>query len=247
MKTICFLNQKGGVGKTTSAVNIAAGLAKHGKRVLLVDIDPQGSATLSLGIKPGRTIYNALTGQTTAESLILKHNGYYILPANIELARLDADTRKRQNREKLLAEALEPIRKNFDYIIIDCPPSLGLLTVCGLNAATDLYIPLQPEILALHGLAQLFKTVKDVKEQMNPQLTLAGIIVTMYDGRKVLNRDIFATIKKQYPQAAFNTPIRNNIALAEAPGSGQDIFEYAPRSNGAADYKAICDEIIRRG
>lgn len=240
-----LVNQKGGVGKTTSAVNIAAGLAKHGKRVLVVDIDPQGSATLSLGIKTDKSVYEVLRGNTGVRSAIIKRDNYDVLPANGRLAKLDAETSGEPGRENLLAESLEPIAKEYDFVLIDCPPSLGLLTLCGLCAADALIIPVQPEILALHGLKQIIETVTKVKKRINPRLVLGGVIITMYDGRKILNRDIFADLKRIYPET-FETPIRNNIAIAEAPGSGQDIFEYAPKSNGAADYLAVAEEIIER-
>lgn len=240
-----LVNQKGGVGKTTSAVNIASGLARLKKRVLVVDLDPQGSATLSLGLRADKSVYEVLRGDMSVKNAIVTYNNYDVIPANVRLAKLDAETNGEPGREMLLTEALEPIKGDYDFIFIDCPPSLGLLTLCGLSAADALIIPVQPEILALHGLKQIGETVTAVKKRINPRLHLGGVLVTMYDGRKVLNRNVFDTLKKQYPET-FLTPIRNNIAIAEAPGSKKDVFEYAPKSNGAADYMEVSKEIIER-
>lgn len=245
MEVIALCNQKGGVGKTTSALSIGAGLSKLGQRVLLVDFDAQASLTFAMQIKPKRGIYEALIADCTVKDVIVKQSGYDILPATAELARLETKTNGEPGRERLLEELLEPLRKQYDYVIIDCPPSLGLNTICALSAADSLIIPMQAEYLALHGLAQILETVTTIQKRINKRLRLEGIIVTMYDGRKVLNRDIFEAIRTRYPNS-FTLKVRQNVALAETPGTGANIYDYAPSSNGAADYMVICKEILER-
>ena len=253
MKTIAFVNQKGGVGKTTSVINCGAALAKAGKKILLVDLDPQGHLTMGLG-QPAhlleQTIYELLKGEATLEDCLIKpdhfKNRLALLPAGINLASVENELATVPGREYLLQEALEQIADPYDYVLLDCPPSLGLLTINAFVAATDIYIPLQCEFLAMHGMNKLLEVAEVVKKRLNPGLEISGIICTMYDGRKVLNKEVVAKIKEHFGEKLFKTLIRDNISLAEAPGYGEDIFHYKPNSVGAWDYKRLAEEIINR-
>ncbi|MGI6226621.1 MAG: ParA family protein [Peptococcales bacterium] len=247
-KMIALVNQKGGTGKTTSTVNIAAGLANKGKRVLTIDLDPQGSLTASLGIQTynnPNTIYEVLKGQITAQESIIKKD-FDIIPSDIRLSGAEIELSSIPGRETILKEVLEPIVNNYDYILIDSPPSLTLLTLNGLVAAKEIYITLQPEYLALLGMSQLIKTIETVKKRLNQDLEVTGIIITMYDNRKILNKEVIDNVEEYFPDKIFNTKIRNNVALAEAPAQGLDIFSYKPGSNGAEDYNNLVDEILKR-
>lgn len=247
-RIIALVNQKGGVGKTTSTINVGAGLHRAGKRVLMVDLDPQGNLTVSVGVEAyslDYTVFEVLKGDVEAQAAIAKR-GYDIIPADIRLSGADMELSAVPGREMLLKEALAPIVDNYDYVLIDCPPSLGLITLNGLTAAREIFIPLQAEFLALNGMAQLLNTVKAVQKRLNPQLDITGIITTLYDGRKNLNKEVLEKIRQYFPNKTFATLIRDNIALAEAPSFGQDIYEYKPDSKGAEDYTALCDEIIKQ-
>lgn len=247
-RIIALVNQKGGVGKTTSTINIGAGLHRAGKRVLLVDLDPQGNLTVSVGIEAHTlacTMFEVLKGDCRPQEAIIKR-GYAVIPADIRLSGADMELSAVPGREMLLKEALTPIAKNYDYILIDCPPSLGLITLNGLTAAREIFIPLQAEFLALNGMAQLFNTVKAVQKRLNPQLDITGIITTLYDSRKNLNKEVLEKVQEYFPDKTFKALIRNNVSLAEAPSFGQDIYEYKPDSRGAEDYTALCDEIIKQ-
>lgn len=247
-RTIALVNQKGGVGKTTSSINIGAGLHRAGKRVLLVDLDPQGNLTVSVGIQAHTltcTMFEVLKGNCQAQDAIVKR-GYDVIPADIRLSGADMELSAVPGREMLLKEALQPIQGDYDYILIDCPPSLGLITLNGLTAAREIFIPLQAEFLALNGMAQLLNTVKAVQKRLNPQLEITGIITTLYDSRKNLNKEVLEKIKEYFPDKTFKALIRDNVALAEAPSFGNDIFEYRADSNGAEDYKRLCAEIIKQ-
>ena len=247
-RIIALVNQKGGVGKTTSTINIGAGLHKAGKRVLLVDLDPQGNLTVSVGVEAYNldyTVFEVLKGDAEPQAAIVKR-GYDIIPADIRLSGADMELSAVPGREMLLKEALAPISSNYDYILIDCPPSLGLITLNGLTAAREIFIPLQAEFLALNGMAQLLNTVKAVQKRLNPQLDITGIIATLYDSRKNLNKEVLEKIRQYFPNKTFDALIRDNISLAEAPSFGQDIYEYKPDSKGAEDYTALCAEIIKQ-
>lgn len=248
MQTIALFNQKGGTGKTTSAVNIAAGLVRLGRRVLLVDMDPQANATLSLGIagELEKTTFEVLDGTITATDAIHDRGGLSVIPSGLQLAAAELRFAGVPGREMLLRDALEGIGADFDFILIDCPPSLGLLTLNALGAATAVYIPIQAEFLPIRGIAQLLDTVELVRRRINKGLAVRGVFGTFYDGRKTLNRDVIDHIKQTFGASVFNTYIRDNVALAEAPGRGQTIFEYEPGSHGAADYLELCKEIIER-
>jgi chromosome partitioning protein len=243
---ISLLNHKGGVGKTTSAINIGAGMVELGRRVLLVDLDPQANLTLSLGVpRQPNTIYEAVRG----ESPLVPYNvreGLDIVISTLDLSGAEMELINEAGREFILRELFDPIKEDYDYIIIDCPPSLGLLTLNALTSSDLVYIPLQTEFLAMQGLAKIQQVINKVKLRLNKGLEVGGVIATMYDHRKVLNRDVVETIKKYFGEAVFDTMIRDNVALAEAPAQRQDIFTYSPKSPGAEDYLSLCREIIAR-
>jgi len=249
MKIISLFNQKGGVGKTTSAVNIGAGMAKLGQRVLLIDLDPQANLTLSLGLNPNDSelsIYELLDGKATAAQAIKPRDGLDVIPAAIQLAGAELQFAGVPGREMLLSDALGGLG-NYDFVFIDCPPSLGLLTLNALTACNEIYIPIQAEFLPLQGLKQLTETVEIVQRRLNPGLEISGVITTFYDPRKVLQRQVMERIKERFGPRVFNQTIRVNVALAEAPGAGKTIFEYQPDSHGAQDYLSLCREILGAG
>lgn len=249
-RIIALVNQKGGVAKTTSAINIGAGLSRLNRKVLLIDIDPQGNLTDSLGVQAHKlknTIHEMLRGDITAREAIIKvKSGYDIIPADIRLSGAEIELSTQPGREMILKEILEPITKNYNYILIDCPPSLGLLTLNALTAAKEIFIPLQAEYLALHGMSQLIQTFLTVKKRLNPDLEITGIITTLFDSRKILNREVIENIREYFPDKLFDTRIRSNVSLAEAPSHGLDIFRYKPDSNGAIDYANLTKEIIEQ-
>ncbi len=255
-KIISLVNQKGGVGKTTCTINIGAGLAKLNKKVLLVDLDPQACLTNSLGIAPDEvdsSIFELLKKEASLEEVVLNDNSQCpilssqlaLLPSCMDLSGIDVELSDTPGREFLLKESLKGASE-FDYILVDCPPSLGLLTLNGLTASQEVYIPLQTEFLALQGMSRLLETAKVVKERLNSDLEVTGIIGTRYDKRKVLNREVIEKIGDYFGDKLFGTLIRENIALAEAPSYGEDIFTYKPGSNGARDYLSLCKEIIEK-
>lgn len=245
-KVISLLNHKGGVGKTTSTISIGAGLVKLGKRVLLIDLDPQANLTLSLGIpRQKNTIYEALRGECELAPYSVKEN-LDVVPSTLDLSGAEMELINEAGREFILRELFEPLQMEYDYILIDCPPSLGLLTLNALTSSNHVIIPLQTEFLALQGLTKIKQVVDKVRFRLNKKLTIVGVIATMYDKRKVLNRDVVDTIRKYFGDRVFDTMIRDNVSLAEAPAARQDIFEYSKRSNGAKDYLALAKEIIER-
>jgi len=248
MRIIAVVNQKGGVGKTTSVLNIGAGLTRLQQQVLLVDLDPQAHLTESLGISSydlEKSVYNLLKGETNISEVVQQRQGLSIIPSSLELSGADFEFTAITGRELLLKRALAEVR-DFDYIFFDCPPNLGILTANALVAATEIYIPLQAEFLALKGLGKLLESVEIVKIRLNRGLKITGIIGTRYDKRKRLNREVVDKIQEYFGDKVFKTLIRDNIALAEAPSHNQDIFNYSPRSYGAADYWNLCREIIQR-
>jgi len=249
LKTIAFINQKGGSGKTTSAVNVGAGLSRLGKKVLAVDMDPQANLTYHLGIKPADirgTISDILEGRAAADETILERGGLDVIPATLDLAETEARIFNEAGREHILKGALAGSRRAYDYVLVDCPPSLGLLTLNALTAVREAYIPLEARALSLQGLRAIRKIVDLVKQRLNPDLTIAGIFVTQYDSRPALTGEVMETLKEHFGELLFKTVIRTNIRLAEAPSYGKDIFAYAPRSHGAEDYMELCREIIKR-
>jgi chromosome partitioning protein len=245
-KVISLLNHKGGVGKTTSTISIGAALVKLGKRVLLLDLDPQANLTLSLGIsRQKHTIYEALRGEGELAPVNVKEN-LDVIPSTLDLSGAEMELINEAGREFILRELFEPLQTEYDYILIDCPPSLGLLTLNALTSSDHVIIPLQTEFLALQGLTKIKQVVDKVRFRLNKKLTIAGVVATMYDNRKVLNRDVVDTIRKYFGDKVFNTLVRDNVSLAEAPAARQDIFEYNEKSNGAEDYLELSKEIINR-
>ena len=243
---ISISNHKGGVGKTTTTVNLGAGLANMGKRILLVHIDPQANLTQSLGItKPEITIYEALKGETEAQPINIYQN-LDIIPSTIDLAGAEMELNSEAGREFLLGEVLDRIKDNYDYIFIDCPPSLGLLTLNSFTAAKEVIIPIQAHFLAIKGLTKIIEVINKVKKRLNRGIEISGVVITLYDKRKILHRDIEETIKTYFQDKVYQAKIRENIALAEAPTEGKDIFRYNPKSNGAEDYLNLTKEFIKR-
>jgi chromosome partitioning protein len=243
---ITFCNHKGGVGKTTTTVNIGAALAKMNKRVLLFDLDPQCNLTQSLGINnPSANLYDLLENKSNFQPICVTNN-LYVIPASVDLAGLELKLSNEPGREYVLKELIYSIKENFDFILIDCPPSLGLLTLNALTAASKTIIVLQAEFLAMHGLSRILDIIEKVKNRINPELILEGVVITQYNSRKVLNKDIVNTVESHLKDKVFNTYIRENISLAEAPSAGLDIFRYNQNSNGAEDYMKLAKEFLNR-
>ena len=243
---ISLLNHKGGVGKTTSAINIGAGLVELGKKVLLVDLDPQANLTLSLGIPRQKiTIYEALRGEGDLEPYTYK-TGLDVIISSLDLSGAEMELINEAGREYILRELFTTVIDQYDFILIDCPPSLGLLTLNALTSSRLVLIPLQTEFLALQGLAKIKQVIDKVCFRLNKNLEIGGVIATMYDSRRVLNRDVVETIHKYFGEKVFKTYIRDNVALAEAPAQRKDIFSYNPKSSGAEDYLNLCKELLER-
>jgi chromosome partitioning protein len=245
MKIISFLNQKGGVGKTTSTINVGAGLARLNKKVLLIDFDPQASLSCSLGIEsPACSVYDLLKKDRLLEQVIVKKGKMFVVPASIDLSAVDHEFRNVAGKEQLLKKVLSGAKK-FDYVLIDCPPSLGLLTINALAVSNEVYIPIQTEFLALQGLGQLMDTLSVITKRINPSLKIGGIIGTRYNRRKI-SKDVFEYLIDNFKDKTFKTFIRENVSLTEAPSFGHDIFSHDPNSNGAKDYFALCKEILSK-
>lgn len=244
-RIIAISNHKGGVGKTTSVVNIGAGLASLKKKVLLIDMDPQANMTVSLGITTEEnTIYDALKGDCALIPINITNN-LDIVPSTLDLSGAEVELNSEPGREYILSELIEPISSNYDYIIIDCPPSLGLLTVNAFTASVEVIIPIQPHFLAIKGLSKILEVVNKIKKRLNRKIEITGVFLTMFDRRKILHKDVLDTITTYFQDRVFYSQIRENIALAEAPGTGLDIFRYDKGSNGAFDYLKLCKEIIK--
>ena len=245
-KIITLSNHKGGVGKTTSSINIGAGLNQLGKKVLLIDLDPQANLSQSLGVVDAeKNIYGALRGFYKLTPIkILK--GLDLIPSTLELSGAEIEMIGEPGREYILKQTIKPIKHKYDFIIIDSPPSLGLLTINSLTASDEVIIPLQAQFLALQGLVKLMEVIKKIQLRLNKDLELGGVFVTQFDNRKVLNRNVLETIKDHFKDQVFKTKIRDNVALAEAPSKGLDIFRYNSKSFGAHDYLSLSKEIINR-
>lgn len=248
-KVIAFTNQKGGVGKTTTAVNLAASLNAQGKRVLVCDFDPQGNATSGLGIDQmalKTSIYEVLTEDEPIKNAINSTDWADVLGSNVNLAGAEIDLISMENREYKLKQALLEVQDDYDYIIIDCPPSLGILTINCLCAADSFLVPLQCEYYALEGLSQLISTVKAIQNKFNPKIELEGILLTMYDGRTNLSMQVVEEVKTHFSDKVFKTVIPRNVRLSEAPSHGKPINEYDALSKGAIAYKELATEFLAK-
>ncbi|MEO1497457.1 MAG: AAA family ATPase [Planctomycetota bacterium] len=259
MRSLAVINQKGGVGKTTTAVNLAAALAAEGSRVGVIDLDPQAHATLHLGADPQRplaTVYDLLTGDAKIDELWrATGENLRVAPAHIDLAAAEVELAGVVGRELILRDKLAASNETFDFVVLDCPPSLGVLTLNALSAVDDVFLPLQPHFLALHGLSKLMQTVELVSERLNPRLTMAGVVLCLFESGTRLANEVTADVETYFQQLRasgrpawrhvrlFDTRVRRNIRLAEAPSFGQSILDYDPASRGAADYRALAAEV----
>lgn len=266
MRTIAIINQKGGVGKTTTAVNLSAALARNGQRVGIIDIDPQAHASLHLGLDPRSnvpTVYELLTEETRIADLWQRagssptpeEENLWVAASHIDLAAVEVELAGVVGREVILRDKLAEAESEFDFVLIDCPPSLGILTINALAAADDVFLPLQPHFLALHGLSKLLKTIGLVNERLNDRLQLAGVVLCLYESGTKLAAEVSKDVDQFFKEARkggkawsavrlFETRIRRNIRLAESPSFGQSIFQYAPNSPGAEDYRALGGEVL---
>ncbi len=248
-KIISIFNQKGGVGKTTTAVNLTAALGLAGKKVLLVDVDPQGNTTSGFGINKQKTVssYEVLIGTATVESAIIKteYKNVSIIPAKSDLAGAEIELTELDRRESRLKTALLQLRDRYDYIFIDCPPSLGLIAINALNASDSVLVPIQCEFYAMEGLSQLMATVRQVKRSYNPMLELEGVVLTMYDGRLNLTQQVVSEIKKYFAKKLYSTVIPRTVRLSEAPSFGMPIQYYDKRSKGADAYNKLAKEFLK--
>jgi chromosome partitioning protein len=250
-RTIAVANQKGGVGKTTTTINLAAALGTRGKKVLVVDTDPQGNTTSGFGIDKNNlenTIYELMLEEISTDECILKDvvENVDIIPSNVNLAAVEVELMDKNNKEFILKNEIDWIKDRYDFIMIDCPPSLSILTINSMTAADTVLVPIQCEFYALEGLSQLITTVNLVKERLNPELAMEGIVFTMYDSRNNLSNQVVENVKSHVEEKVYDTVIPRNIRLAEAPSYGMPINVYDPKSAGAEAYMKLADEVIKR-
>jgi chromosome partitioning protein len=248
---VAIANQKGGVGKTTTAVNLSAALAELGRKILVMDLDPQGNASTGLGIDPGQRqtgIYEVIAAGTPVERSIIETvvPGVWMVPSTIDLAGAEIELVGQLSRETRLARAIEGIASTYDFVVLDCPPSLGLLTVNGLTAADELIVPIQCEYYALEGLGQLLRNVRLIQQNLNPRLRLTGIVLTMYHPRTRLSEQVVDEVKRYFGGRVYDTVIPRTVRLSEAPGFGQPITTYDSRSKGAKAYRRLAGEFVER-
>ncbi len=250
-KIIAVANQKGGVGKTTTTVNLAACIAELGKKVLLIDMDPQGSATSGFGVnkvEQEKTVYELLLGEYSVNECILRDviPGVSIIPSNVNLAAAEIELIGIEDKEFILKKELEYVLNDYDYIMFDCPPSLNTLTLNAMTTSNSVIVPIQCEYLALEGLSDLITTVNLVKERLNPSLDLEGIVFTMFDGRTVLSQDVVNTVTESFPDKVYQAKISRNVRLSEAPSFGKPINLYDPKCSGTENYRALAKEVVAR-
>ncbi|GAA6136787.1 ParA family protein [Arenicella sp. 4NH20-0111] len=247
-KVISITNQKGGVGKTTTSINLAASLVKRGQKILLIDMDPQGNATVGCGVDPDdieSTIYDVLLGEASAEQAIVKSQcGVHVMSANGDLAGAQVELLNEIGRELRLQKALIPQQDAFDYIFIDCPPALNVLTINALVASDSVLIPMQCEYFALEGLSALISTVRKIRETLNPKLSIEGLLRTMFDKRNTLSGEVSRQLQSHFGEKVYDTVVPRNVRLAEAPSYGEPAIDYAPESKGAKAYLGLADEML---
>lgn len=251
-RVIAVANQKGGVGKTTTVINLSAYLADSGKRVLAIDIDPQGNTTTGLGVDKQLvdvSMYDVLVGrQPVMDGLVTTDVvGLHLLPATLDLAGAEIEMMHRDQREMVLKKSIESIRDRYDFVFVDCPPSLGLLTLNALSAANAVMIPMQCEFFALEGLSQLLSTIELVQRRLNPTLALEGVVLTMFDGRTNLATQVAQEVRQHFTDKVYQSVIPRTVRLSEAPSHGKPILRYDPRSRGAQGYRLLAEEVVSRG